>query len=89
MQVVLRAKAKKQLKKLDSITQKRIAELFDELQELENPRQKGKALLGNFSGFWRYRVGDYRVICDIVDSEAIIYAIEIAHRSDVYLGFGR
>ncbi|WP_242005059.1 type II toxin-antitoxin system RelE family toxin [Brachyspira aalborgi] len=45
---------------------------------------KGKSLAGNLSGFWRYRVGDYRIICDIVDSEITIYILDISHRSKSY-----
>ena len=84
MKVVLNKKAQKQFDKLTNETKKRIAELFDELEALNNPRSKGKALAGGLSGLWRYRVGDYRVVCDIVDSELIIYAIKIAHRKEVY-----
>ena len=84
MQVVFNKKAEKQLEKLDNTTQKRIKQFIIELENLENPRSKGKALMGNFAGFWRYRVGDYRIICDIVDKELIIYAIDVAHRSEVY-----
>lgn len=76
--------AQKQFKKLDSAIQKRIKDYTQELQKLENPRNRGKALAGNLSGFWRYRVGDYRIICEIIDSELIIYAIDIAHRSKAY-----
>lgn len=84
MQVVFNKKAEKQLEKLDNTIQKRIKNFVLELENLDNPRSKGKALVGNFAGFWRYRVGDYRIICDIVDKELIIYAIDIAHRSEVY-----
>ncbi|MFZ2727376.1 MAG: type II toxin-antitoxin system RelE/ParE family toxin [Methylococcaceae bacterium] len=54
------------------------------LPNLDNPRQMGKALTGNFKGLWRYRIGDYRVICEIIDNELIIVAIEIGHRKDIY-----
>ena len=69
---------------LDIATQKRIKSFTDALQSLENPRSRGKALIGNLSGFWRYRVGDYRIICEILDEKLVIYAIHIAHRSEVY-----
>lgn len=84
MQIILTNVAKKNLKKLDITMQKRIASFFDELETFENPRTKGRALVGNLAGFWRYRIGDYRVICEIIDSELIIYAIDIAHRKAVY-----
>lgn len=84
MQIIIQSSAKKQLKNLDFPVQKRIAKFIDSLQELENPRIKGKSLAGNLSGFWRYRVGDYRIICDIVDIEITIYILDISHRSKSY-----
>lgn len=84
MQIIIQPNAKKQLKNLDFTVQKRIAKFIDNLEELENPRIKGKSLAGNLSGFWRYRVGDYRIICDIVDSEITIYILDISHRSKSY-----
>ena len=51
---------------------------------MENQRQKGKALVGNKLGLWRYRIGDYRLICKIEDEKLIILALAIAHRRDVY-----
>ncbi|MDR1746471.1 MAG: type II toxin-antitoxin system RelE/ParE family toxin [Tannerella sp.] len=50
----------------------------------ENPRAFGKSLVGNYKGLWRYRVGDYRIICDIQDEECIVLALETAHRKDIY-----
>ena len=52
--------------------QKRILDYMDEVGQLENPRSRGKALVENMRGLWRYRVGDYRVICEIQDSKIII-----------------
>ncbi len=63
---------RKQLKKLDKTMQKRILDYMDEVGQLENPRSRGKALVENMRGLWRYRVGDYRVICEIQDSKIII-----------------
>ena len=84
MQITIQSNAKKQLKNLDFTVQKRLAKFIDNLEELENPKIKGKTLAGNLSGFWRYRVGDYRIICDIVDSEITIYILDISHRSKSY-----
>lgn len=84
MQIIIQPNAKKQLKNLDFPVQKRIAKFIDSLQELENPRIKGKSLAGNLSGFWRYRIGDYRIICDIVDIEITIYILDISHKSKSY-----
>lgn len=83
--VQLEKKALKQLRKLDAINQRNIATFIDtHLQGTHAPRKQGKALTGHLKGFWRYRVGDYRIICDIKDDELIILAITIAHRREVY-----
>jgi len=50
----------------------------------DNPRLYGKPLKGNLKGFWRYRVGDYRIICYIKDKELIVLAVNIGTRGDVY-----
>lgn len=77
-------KAQKQFDKLDSTIQKRIKSYTSELQTLDNPRDRGSALVGNLSGLWRYRVGDYRLICHIDNDKLIILCLEIAHRSKAY-----
>jgi mRNA interferase RelE/StbE len=58
--------------------------LENTLLNLDNPRHLGKALQGNLQGYWRYRVGDYRILCEIIDSQMIIYTIEIGHRREIY-----
>lgn len=83
----LTATAAKQLSKLDKTEAKRIATfLRQRLATLENPRSTGKALTGPLLGtYWRYRVGDYRIICDIQDGVLCILVIEIGNRREVYL----
>lgn len=78
--------ARKNVEKLDKQVRNRIrAFLHERLAELDNPRQIGQALQGSTLGnFWRYRVGDYRIICDIQDKRLVILVIEIGHRRDVY-----
>ncbi|QPK65435.1 type II toxin-antitoxin system RelE/ParE family toxin [Methylomonas sp. LL1] len=77
--------AKRDLQKLDKPMQKRIVSFLQErLQSADNPRNTGKALQGNLSGLWRYRVGDYRLLCKIEDDELIVLVIEIGHRREVY-----
>jgi mRNA interferase RelE/StbE len=50
-----------------------------------NPRDTGKALTGNLLGaFWRYRVGDFRIICDIQDAKLCVLVVQIGHRREVY-----
>lgn len=83
--ILFTEKAKKQLFKLNKSTQKLItAWMAKNLQDTDNPRQHGKALSGNKSGYWRYRVADYRIIVEIQDEELVILAIAIAHRRQVY-----
>lgn len=78
-------KAVKQLSKLDKATAKMIvAWLRKNINGCENPRAFGKALVGNLKGSWRYRIGDYRVLCEIRDSELVVLAFEVEHRSEVY-----
>ena len=84
MTLDLSNKAQKQFKKLDSVTKRRLEKFFDEIETLENPRSRGKALVGNLAGLWCYRVGDYRLICHINDDELVILCLEIAHRNKVY-----
>jgi mRNA interferase RelE/StbE len=75
----------RQLKKLDKVSQKQIVEyLIKNIDGTDNPRAFGKGLIGSRKGFWRYRVGDYRIICDIQDRECIILALETGHRKDIY-----
>jgi mRNA interferase RelE/StbE len=77
--------AKRDLQKLDKPIQKRIAAfLLERIQAAENPRASGKALQGNLSGLWRYRVGDYRLLCRVEDEELIVLVIEIGHRREIY-----
>ena len=49
-----------------------------------NPRQHGKGLMGNKSEYWRYRVGDYRILAEIRDAEVIIIIVEVGHRREIY-----
>ena len=75
----------KEFKKLDRYTQKMIkAWIVKNLVGCENPRVHGKALTANRTGQWRYRIGDYRLICLIKDNELIILAMTIGHRREVY-----
>jgi mRNA interferase RelE/StbE len=77
--------ALKQLGKLDKPAAKRIIDFMDErIAALQDPRDTGKALMGAMLGaYWRYRVGDYRVVCDIQDHALCILVIEVGNRKDV------
>jgi mRNA interferase RelE/StbE len=56
----------------------------DEVAALDDPRVRGKALTGEFGGFWRYRVDDYRLICSIDDAIRIVLVVRIGQRRDIY-----
>lgn len=58
--------------------------LQDDVGDREDPRQRGKALAGPMVGLWRYRVGDYRIICQIQDRQMVVLALAIGHRSEIY-----
>ena len=84
MKVVYLAKLRKQLAKLDNSVKKRILDYMDEVANLSDPRSKGKMLVGDLKGFWRYCVGDYRLICRIHDEELEILVVEVGHRKEIY-----
>ena len=75
----------KEFKKLDRYTQRMIKAWIEKnLEGCTNPRQHGKGLTANRNGQWRYRIGDYRLICQIEDDRLIILALNIGHRREVY-----
>lgn len=75
----------KSFKKLDRYTQRIIKGWIEKnLLNCENPRTHGKSLTANRSGQWRYRIGDYRLICHIDDDELIILALNVGHRRTIY-----
>ncbi|MDR2196891.1 MAG: type II toxin-antitoxin system RelE/ParE family toxin [Coriobacteriales bacterium] len=77
--------ALRQFKKLDASVQRYIdVWLTKNVDGSSNPRRTGKSLTKDLSGYWRYRVGDYRVICEINDDACIVIAIKIGHRSKIY-----
>jgi mRNA interferase RelE/StbE len=78
--------AQRQLRKLDKQVARRIVDFMDErIAPIDNPRITGKALTGAvFGSYWRYRVGDYRLICDIQDGKLCVLVIEVGNRKEVY-----
>lgn len=84
--IELRAKAEKQLDKLNRKDADRIIAFLEQrLATHDNPRSLGEPLHGSRLGaYWRYKVGDYRIICDIQDGKLIVLVVEIGHRSSVY-----
>jgi mRNA interferase RelE/StbE len=78
------ATALRQLRKLDRQTARRIIDYLDDVARLGDPRSRGKALVGDRVGIWRYRVGDFRILCEFRDSELLIVALIVGHRGSVY-----
>jgi mRNA interferase RelE/StbE len=78
--------AARQFARLDRQDATRIRNyLRDRVATLDNPRQLGKALAGSKLGeLWRYRVGDFRIICDLQDGRLVILVLGVGHRSQVY-----
>ena len=84
-EIVFTEKAKKQLKKLEKYTASLIIGWLEKnIQGCKNPRLHRKGLVENKSGQWRYRIGDYRVICQIEDEKIIVLVLEIGHRREIY-----
>ncbi|MBR1438423.1 MAG: type II toxin-antitoxin system RelE/ParE family toxin [Synergistaceae bacterium] len=83
-QIKYTAQARKTLNKLDRTIKDRIEKYMNELCEMPNPKIKGKGLTSSRVGQWRYRVGDFRVICEIHGDIFVVLVLEIGHRSNVY-----
>ena len=77
-------KARKQLLKLDNLIYQQIIKYIAGLADLEDPRTRGKQLTGDLAGLWRYRMGDYRILCKLLDDALIILVVDIEHRKEVY-----
>lgn len=76
---------KREFRKLDKYTQRMIRAWIDKnLEGCTDPRQHGKPLRASYIGQWRYRIGDYRLLCEIKDEELIILALNVGHRREVY-----
>ncbi len=84
MKVVLSEVFLKQLKKTDKSIAKKITNYLKEIETLDNPRSRGKALTNNLSGYWRYRLGSFRIVCQIKDEALIVEALYFGHRKDIY-----
>ena len=83
--LVFTDKAKKKINKIDKHTAAIIIGWLEKnIENCENPRIHGEGLVENKSGQWRYRIGDYRVICEIEDEEIIVLVLEVGHRREIY-----
>jgi mRNA interferase RelE/StbE len=78
--------AEKEISKLDRQVARRIIQFMgSRVAKLENPRSIGQALTGSTLGeFWKYRVGDYRIIAEIQDAKLIVQVVRVGNRREVY-----
>ena len=84
-QIEFTPEAEKQLSKIDRQIAKRIVSFFRErIATAEDPRSMGKVLKGVLREFWRYRVGDYRIVTRLEDRRMLILMVRVAHRREVY-----
>ena len=75
----------RQLKRLDPQIRDRILRYMREhVLEVNDPYASGKALTGKWDGHWRYRVGEYRIICQILNNILVVQVVKVGHRGDVY-----
>ena len=79
-------RALKELRKLGKQAQHEIVAYLDQRIVGENdPRRFGKGLKSDLAGLWRYRVGDYRILCQIRNGELLVLVVAVGHRRDIYL----
>lgn len=77
--------ARRHLSKLDKTAARRIVDYMDRrVAVLEDPRSVGKALRGVLGDLWRYRVGEYRIICELRDQQLCVFVVRVGSRKDVY-----
>lgn len=77
--------AERQLRKLDRPVRDRLlGYLDDRIEGCKNPRHFGEPLKGEMAGLWRYRVGDYRIICKLEDKRLVVVALAVGHRREIY-----
>lgn len=77
--------AAKELKKLDRAVAARIVKTLEQrIAVLPDPRTLGSALTGDHGGYWRWRIGDYRVVARIEDERVTVLVVRVAHRREVY-----
>lgn len=76
--------ASRALEQLDPQHERRILNFLQRLADLDNPRSIGEPLRGELRQHWRYRIGDYRVICTIKEEQLVVLVVKIGHRREVY-----
>lgn len=79
------SKARKELKKLGHEPTRKIIEFLDDrVKKTDDPRQFGKALRGDLGEYWRYRIENYRLLCELKNDTLIVLVVKVGHRRDVY-----
>ena len=82
--IELSRRAEKELAAINKPDALRIARYLAEVEKLQDPRLRGRALSANLSGFWRYRVGDWHVLCRSEDERLVILVVQMGHRCTIY-----
>jgi mRNA interferase RelE/StbE len=78
-------RAQREFDRLDKAVALRVSKfLYQRVAHLENPRQIGERLHGTLSDYWKYRVGDYRIICSLEDDRLVVLVLRIGHRREIY-----
>lgn len=80
-------RATKNLRAIDYPNQRKVLDYLNK-KVAPNPRSFGRELVANYSGLWRYRVGDFRIVCRIEDDRLRVLVVRVAHRKEVYERFG-
>ncbi len=84
-QIEFDSEAEIDLRKIDREIQRRILRyLREKIATEKDPRRFGAPLRRELSGMWKYRLGDYRLICRIEDNKVVVYVIRVGHRKDIY-----
>lgn len=73
----------REFRKLDRAAQRRVFAYLHDVEGLDDPRQRGKGLMANHAGVWRYRVGDYRILAQVIDNTLTVLALRVGHRRGV------
>ena len=82
--IVFEEKLRKKFRRIDLSVMKRVIQYLEQDVLLKNPKSLGKTLIWDRKGCWRYRVGNYRIICKIKDKELVILVIDVGHRKGIY-----
>ena len=78
-------RARRELRKLDAKTQQTILRyLRERIAGADDPRRFGKPLRMKLAGLWRYRIGDYRLICRLEENRLVVLVLRVGHRREIY-----